>query len=157
MRRDWKRTQPTSLVHALRLCKDHALEKKNLSVERIADLMGVTTDSLYKWLSNGRMPANLIPAYEHICQIGFVSRWLAVSDGKVVIDIPTGRAATALDVHQLQGTLNSAVGSILDFAAGKADADATLAAINAGLAGLAWHRANVEKHLQPELEFGGAE
>ena len=36
--RNWKRIQPSSLRDALRLCKDHALEKKRYSVERIADL-----------------------------------------------------------------------------------------------------------------------
>ena len=52
MARNWKRIQPSSLRDALRLCKDHALEKKNYSVERIADLMGITADLLYKWLAN---------------------------------------------------------------------------------------------------------
>ena len=39
-RRNWKRVQPGNLRDALRLCKDFALERKNLSVERIADLTG---------------------------------------------------------------------------------------------------------------------
>ena len=79
IRRNWKRIQPSSLRDALRLCKDHALEKKNYSVERIADLMGITADLLYKWLANGRMPASAIPAYELITGINFVTRWLAAS------------------------------------------------------------------------------
>ena len=105
MRRNWKRVHPSSLHDALRLCKDHALEKRNCSVERkrIAELMDVTADLLYKWLSNGRMPVSSVPAYEHICGINFVSRWLA--------------------------------------------------AIQQGMEGLAWHKGNVKKHLQPEFEF----
>ena len=67
-RRNWKRVTPNSLRDALRLCKDHALEKKNLSVERIADLMGITADVLYKWLSNGRMPAMLRFPRFFVCQ-----------------------------------------------------------------------------------------
>jgi len=46
IRRDWKRLRAASLVEALRLCKAYAQERANLSVERIADRMGVTHDSL---------------------------------------------------------------------------------------------------------------
>lgn len=59
-----KRQRANSLLHALRLCKEWAQAKRHLSVERIADRMGTTHDSLYKWLATGRMPAILIPAYE---------------------------------------------------------------------------------------------
>ena len=41
-RRNWKRLQPTSLRNALELCKEHARERLNRSVERIADEMGIT-------------------------------------------------------------------------------------------------------------------
>lgn len=156
-RRNWKRIQPHSLRDALRLCKDHALDKKNYSVERIADLMGITADLLYKWLANGRMPATSIPAYEHICGINFVTRWLAASTGHLMIAIPTGRNASAQDIQQLQEVLNTAVGKLLQFHGGKAEADATLAAIQQGMEGLAWHKGNVEKHLQPEFVFNEEE
>ena len=152
-RRNWKRVTPNSLRDALRLCKDHALEKKNLSVERIADLMGITADLLYKWLSNGRMPAMLIPSYEHICGIDFVTRWLAASAGRLLISVPTGRKASATDMQTLQEVLNTAVGQLLQFYAGKTEAPDTLAAIQQAMEGLAWHRGNVEKHLTPELDF----
>lgn len=154
MQRNWKTIQPTGLLHAFRLCKDYARERNNLSVERIAELMGITPDLLYKWLGTGKMPANLIPTYEHICNVDFVSRWLSISAGKMVISLPSGRQVQAVDVHQLQGLLNDAVGLILNFAAGKATPFETLAAIHAGMAGLAWHKANVEKHATPEFQFG---
>ncbi|MFA7269849.1 MAG: hypothetical protein WC073_10935 [Sterolibacterium sp.] len=157
MRRNWKSVQPTGLLHALRLCKDHARECKSLSVERIAELMAVSVDLLYKWLGNGRMPLNLLPAYEHICGINFASRWLSMSANQLVIPIPNGKAVTANDVSQLQALLNTAVGHILEFAAGKVEADAALAAIHAGMAGLAWHHEAVKKHAEPEFDFGGEE
>lgn len=152
-RRNWKRVHPTSLRDALRLCKDHALDKKNYSVERIADLMGLTSDLLYKWLANGRMPASVIPAYEHICGINYVTRWLAVSAGNLLIDVPSGRHADAEDMQALQELLHTAVGQLLQFYGGKAEAAAALAAIQQGMQGLAWHKINVEKHLQPEFAF----
>ncbi|HYE35491.1 hypothetical protein [Methylocaldum sp.] len=157
MSRNWKRIQPTSLLHALRLSKDYAREKHNRSVERIADLIGVSPDLLYKWLGNGRMPASLIPAYEMACGIDYVSHWLAVSGGKLVIDIPTGKAAKPGDIHELQELLNAATGNLLRFYGGKAEAAETLSAIQSAMEGLALHRGNVAKHAQPELDFGGDE
>lgn len=153
IRRNWKRVQPNNLRDALRLCKDHALEKKNYSVERIADLMGVTADTLYKWLAKGSMPATSIPAYEHICGINFVTRWLAASTGHLMIGAPTGRNASAEDMHTLQEVLNTAAGQLLQFYSGKAAADTVLAAIQQSMEALAWHKGNVEKSVQPEFEF----
>ena len=43
-RRNWKRVRPNSLTEALRLCKEFAQTKANMSIERIADRMGVTHD-----------------------------------------------------------------------------------------------------------------
>lgn len=152
-RRNWKRVRPNNLRDAMRLCKDHALERKNLSVERIADLMGITADLLYKWLANGRMPALLIPSYEHICGIDFVTRWQAAGAGYLLIDIPTGRKTNASDMQTLQELLNTAVGQLLQFYGGKTQADETLGAIQQAMEGLAWHKGNVQKHLEPELDF----
>ncbi|WP_311515299.1 hypothetical protein [Oligella urethralis] len=152
MRRNWKNIQPTSLTHALRLCKDHAIARKQLSVERIADLMGCTHDSLYKWLSTGRMPVVLIPVYEHVCGIAYVSRWLASSGGKLIIDIPKGHLATPEDIQELQLNLNTAVSKLINFYQGSASADETLAALQIALEDLASHRANVQQVEAPELE-----
>ena len=157
MARNWKRVQPNSLRDAMRLCKDHALDKRHYSVERIADLMGITADLLYKWLANGRMPAASIPAYEHFCGINFVTRWLAASTGHLMISIPTGRTATAGDINALQELLTAAAGKLIQFYANKADAPSTLAAIQQGMEELAWHKGNVEKHLQPEFSFNEEE
>ncbi|MEG6527270.1 hypothetical protein [Bordetella bronchiseptica] len=155
MRRNWKSVYPTSLLEALRLAKDFAREKRNFSVERIADLMGVSHDVLYKWLATGRMPANMIPPYEHACGCTFVSRWLSTSTGKLVIDIPAGKAATTQDMHALQAVLHDAVGKLLGFYDGSAaSAEDVLAVVQRGLEGLAWHRQNVIQHESPQLDFG---
>ncbi|HAF44685.1 MAG TPA: hypothetical protein DCK83_07035 [Gallionellaceae bacterium] len=153
-RRNWKRIQPTSLRQALELCKDHARERLNLSVELIADRMGVTDHwTLYKWIQKGSIPANMIRPYEIVCGIDYVTRWLAASAGRLLIEVPTGRAATPSDIQALQELLNTAVGQLLQFHSGKAQADDALAAIQQGMEGLAWHKGNVEKHLQPEFQF----
>jgi len=154
IRRNWKHVQPTSLRHALVLCKDYARERHNLSVERIADLMGVGADLLYKWLGTARMPACLIPTFELVCRCNFVSKWLAASSGHLLITMPKGRVAGAEDIQQLQGLLTAATGALLDFYKGDKDVDPTLADIRNALESLAWHHGNVAQHNTPQLDLG---
>ncbi|WP_422097013.1 hypothetical protein [Variovorax sp.] len=155
-RTNWKRIRPTSLLHAMRLCKDFAAERHNLSVERIADRMGVTVDSLYKWLSTGRMPANLVPPYELACGIDFVSSWLAVTAGKLVIEMPTGRKVSTSDVVGINAGWASAMQLLTTFYTDPArtDAEATLAALREHLEQVAYHHHNVAQYEAPQLEFG---
>ncbi|UVK85206.1 MULTISPECIES: hypothetical protein [Pseudomonas] len=153
--RQWKRIQPSNLRDALKLCQQHAKERFNHSIERIAALMGLEDHwTLYKWIANGRMPAVLIPAYEQACGISLVTRWLASSGGKLLIDVPAGRTASAHDIQTLQTTLHDATGQLMAFYADDVEAAAALAAIQAGLEELAWHRGNVQQHAHPQLELG---
>lgn len=154
-RRNWKTCQPASLRQATEWCMEHAREKRNLSPERIAERMGLASHwVLYKWASEGRLPALQIPNFEHVCGINLVSRWLAATGGKLLIEIPTGRGTSTADMQQLQQVLHEATGALLAFYAGKQDANDTLAAIQGGLEGLAWHRGNVQQHERPQLDFG---
>lgn len=154
MTRNWKRVVPRSTVDALRLCKDYAKDRHNLSVERIADRMGVSADLLYKWLSNGHLHAALIPAYEHICGAHFVSDHLAHSHGKLAVAIPSGRDLADDDLLHMHQSFSGAMSLLAEFYAGKASGDATLAALTQHMEATAWHRANVLAHSQPELELG---
>jgi hypothetical protein len=151
----WKRAQPIALRDALKLCQQHAKERFNFGIERIAALMGLDDHwTLYKWIANGRMPAVLIPAYEQACGINLVTRWLAGSGGKLLIDVPTGRTSSTHDIQVLQATLHEATGQLMNFYSDNVEATAALAAIQAGLEELAWHRGNVQQHAQPQLELG---
>lgn len=154
-RRSWKRVRPNSLVAALRLCKEFAQERANLSIERIADRMGVTHDSLYKWLATGRMPAILIPTFEHACGCSYASEWLAVCAGKLVIDMPTGRQGVTDDLLAVNSSCASALQLLTAFYANPsaADPDATLAALRSHLEQVAYHHHNVARYAAPELEF----
>lgn len=154
-RRNWKRVRPVSMIEALRLCKEYAAERHNLSIERIADRMGATHDSLYKWLATGRLPAILIPAYEHACGCHFVSEWLAISAGKLVIPMPAGRTGSTADMVELNTGFASALQLLTNFYAdpAKADTSATLAALTSHLQQVAYHQANVQQHATPELDF----
>lgn len=153
MSRNYSKPLPTSLRAAFEADKAHALVKHRRSTERLAELMATTPATLYKWLETDSMPVNRLAAWEHITDSDCVVRYLAAAAHRVVIAIPTGRNTVTADVHALQTTLNGAVGALLAFMSGDADRDTTLAVLGSGLESLAWHRENVRKNDQPELEL----
>jgi hypothetical protein len=150
-RRNWKAYQPASLQEAIKACTDFALERHNRGVERIADLMGVSTWTLYKWISNGNLPARLIRPFEHACGCHFVTAWIAASAHRLLIEFPTGRVPNPDQVHDVQMACNAAVGALLAFAREQADAPETLAALRTAMECLAHEHANVAQYAQPEL------
>lgn len=158
-RRNWKRYQPTSVREALQGCKDFALERRNLSIERIAERMGLEDHwALYKWLSSGRMPLVLVPAYQHACGIDLVTRWMAASSNKLLVEMPTGKQATPEDMVQLNTGFAQALQLLTDFYApannqAKPDAATTLEALRGHLQQVAYHHNNVAQYATPELEF----
>lgn len=123
-------------------------------MQRIAEWMGEKTPhSIYKYLESGSLPLVKLNSFEHACGANFVTRWIAMSSGLLVIDVPTGRSADSSDVLALQEILNDAVGALLSFYNGKVQAEEVMARITAGMEGLAFHRENVRKFQQPELDF----
>lgn len=154
-RRSWKHVHPNSLVHALRLCKEFAQERLNLSVERIADRMGQSHDSLYKWLATGRMPAILIPPFEFACGCHFASDWLAASAGRLVVPMPVGSSVTEADLLAVNSSCAAALALLTKFYADPASADLAMTtdALRAHLEQVAFHHANVARYAAPELEF----
>ena len=150
-----KRLRANSLVHAMRLCKEWAQVKRHLSVERIADRMGASHDSLYKWLATGRMPAILIPAFELACGCHYVSEWLAASADRLVVDMPTGRKAEGTELLDMNSSCAAALQLLTQFYAAPhaADPEATLAALRLHLEQVAYHHHNVAAYATPELEF----
>ena len=157
-KRNWKRLQPTGFSHAMELSLEHGKAVHNRSVDRIADLMGLANKwVIYKWIESGRIPGILIRPFEHACGIDYLTRYLAHSDHKLVIDIPTGRKADHKHIHELQTALHDAVGLLMTFYRDQSDAEETIAAITGVMEDLAWHRGNVEKFSQPELDLEDTE
>lgn len=152
-RRVWKRVQAGNLNQAMELCLEFAREKHNRSTEGVADLMGVNHWTLYKWMSSGSMPANLIRPFEHACGIELVSRWLAASSNKLVIDMPRAAKSGPGDIMLLQAAINDAVGALIKFYDDKCNAMQTISAVQTALECLVWHRSNVSKYGQDELPF----
>lgn len=153
MTRNWKRLIPRSTVEAMRMCKDYAREKHNLSTERIADQLGVSADLLYKWLSNGEMRLSMVQSYEKICGIHFVSDHLSHARGLLLVPMPTGRSLYDDDMLQMHQSFAAAMTLLADFYDGKADLAGTQAALTKHMEQTAWHRANAAQHAQPELEL----
>lgn len=152
----WKRMRPTSLRHALEGCKDFALEAHRLSVERIAEQMGLADHwALYKWLQTGRFPMVLIPAYERVCGIDLATRWLASTSGQLLVAMPKGKQASAADLVELNTGFASALQLLGDFytSGGQADPAPVLEALRGHLEAMAHHHANVAGYRQPELEL----
>ncbi|MGE4404463.1 hypothetical protein [Pseudomonas sp.] len=156
-RRNWKHWVPRSPAEAMEGCAQRALERHNRGIERLAtEHLGQNNAStLYKWMGNGRLPLTLVLPLEHACGLPLVTRYLAAAHGKLLVDVPVGKACTANDVQQLQSVLHDATGALMAFYAGKRTAEQTLDAIRAGLESLAWHHGNVAQHDHPQLEFGG--
>ena len=155
-RRNWKRWQPATLRDALKGCKDFALERHNLSVERIAERMGLEDHwALYKWIESGRMPLVLLPLYESACGINLPSRWLAATQRRLLVDMPVGRAATEDDLVQLGTGFQQAVQLLSDFykSNGATDPAPVLAALRSHLESVAHHHFNVSGFSEPELDF----
>lgn len=152
----WRRYQPTSCRDALHQCKAYAQEARNLSVERIADQMGLPDHwALYKWIESGRFPFVLIPAYESACGINLPSRWLAATQRRLLVDMPVGRAATENDLVQLGTGFQQAVQLLSDFykSSGATDPAPVLDALRSHLESVAHHHLNVAGFSQPELDF----
>jgi len=151
---NWKKARAKTLPEAFWLVKEYAKAKRNLSVARIAELMGMEDESLlYKWMK-GSMPVHKLHSFEYVCGANYVSLYLASSDNKLLIDIPTGKTLQDVSVMDMQGTFNDAVGLLIKFASGQANVEETVAALTRSMSDLAYHRENVQKAEAPELDFG---
>ena len=153
MAKIFKTQLANSLPHAFQLCKKHAAEKHNMSVERIADRIGVTPDTLYKYLGEGRMPARLIIGFEQACGGCFVTQYLALHHGFLMVKIPSGRTATHKQINDLQQFVNEVMGQLLAHASGTPTIDQTVNNLTLLMQDLAYHKGEVEKSASNQREL----
>ena len=152
----WRRYQPTTLRAALEGCKEHAREARNLSVERIATDMGLNDHwSLYKWIESGRFPAVLLTTYQNVCGINLVTRWMAMHERRLLVDMPVGKAGDEDDMVALATQFSQAVQLLRDFykSNGATDPAPVLDALRSHLESVAHHHFNVSGFSEPELDF----
>lgn len=154
----WKRVRPTSLRHAMELCLEHGRVERNLSVERAADLMGITSRwTLYKWLESGKLPTNMVLPFEHVCGIDYITRYLANAHHKLVIDIPRGQRASDTELAELHQACADCIAALVRCYQAGADESTAVEGIDTLLGRLVWHRENLAKLAQPELDLDGGE
>lgn len=153
----WKRIQPNNMKDALRLNKEYARQFKRLTVPAIAELMAISEDRLYKWLSTGDMPVSFIPAYELICGMDYVTQYMGYRSHKLMIEIPTGKKADELGMAELQQLSADAMSLLIKFYREGESVDIVTSALTRLLAGVAFHRENVIAQSQPGLDFEGEE
>ncbi|MDO6525786.1 hypothetical protein Q4519_08820 [Motilimonas sp. 1_MG-2023] len=148
--------QAVSIPHAIELCLEVARKKKNFSVDRVADGMGLANKwIIYKWMESGRLPALMIRPLEQTCGADFVTRYLGHAAHKLLIDIPTGRSVKPVDINVLHASFSQGITLLLSFYEGVANQAETIAALNQLMEGVAWHHKNVEQHSQPQLDLCG--
>lgn len=149
----WNRLVPHSMVKALNLTKDHGKEKKQQSVQRIGDRLGVSPDCLYKWLGDATMPVNKVIAFEEACGINFVTQYLAQSQGFLLVPAPTGRKAEHKDLNELQLYMAKVVAKIIEANQGECTAQEAIDAIKVLMQDLAYQQRNVKVAEMPQEEF----
>jgi len=154
--KNWNRIQPTSMAHAMELCVEFAKDKDpRFSMERLAESLGQQNKwQLYKWISEGRLPACFIKPWEARCGINFITRYLVHSEGNIILKVANGRRPKHKEISSLQIASSETLTLLMQFYEGDADVEATLGAITDVMQSLAWHRSNVEKSVQPEFDFG---
>jgi len=150
-KRAWNTWQPSCLQEAVEGCLGFALNRHRRTVDQVADLVGEAKWTIYKWVQSGGIPARKIAGFEHACGAHYVTRYLASSARKLLVDVPNGRLASPSDVAALQASCTAAVAALIDFSAGRATTADTHASLTAAMTALAQERAHVERHDQPEL------
>ncbi len=157
-KRNAKSIRPSSLSEAMELCVEHASAQRR-PIKVLADLMCVESKTLYRWLAETSMPLNRIRQFEAFCGVALVSEYLCLAQGnRVVIAIPSGKKASVADIAQVQANAAAAMALLARFYVQGEGADDTLAAMTRTLSEFAYHRHNVQKSSEPELDlFGGDE
>ncbi|WP_028536182.1 hypothetical protein [Paludibacterium yongneupense] len=154
-KRNWKSIRPTSLSEAFELCVEHAATVRR-PIKVMADLMGVESKTLYRWLSETSMPLNRIRQFEAFSGVSFISEYLCLAHGnKVVIEIPLGKKASVIDLAEVQASFAEAMTLLVRFYQQGEAEEITVSALSRALEQLAYQRENVLKSGSPELELFG--
>lgn len=154
-KRKWKSVRATSLSEAMELCVEFSTENRR-PIKVLADLMGVETKTLYRWLAETSMPLNRVRQFETFCGISLISDYLCTAHGdKVVVSIPTGKKADIADLIEVQASFAEALTLLSRFYQHGDDVENTVAALTKTLSQLAYQRANVAKVGEPELALFG--
>ncbi|WP_255497666.1 hypothetical protein [Aquitalea sp. LB_tupeE] len=153
-KRNWKAAQARSLDEAIELCAEHAAEKLRRPAKVMADLMGVELKTYYRWLADSAMPLNRVRQFETFSGASFISDYLCLAHGnKVVVSIPAGKHAAVVELASMQANAANAMALLARFYQDRNCLAETVAALSVTLSEVVFHRENVLKAAQPELEL----
>lgn len=152
-KRNWNQVIPRSLTESLQLTKDFACTTKQLSVPRIADRMGCSTDSLYKYLGGATMPANLMIPFMETCHRVYPIQYMAHSLNMMLVPMPRGRKAEHKTLVQLNMFCSAVMSKLLALHSGECSQQEAVDHLTLLIENLAYHRAEASKLQQPELEL----
>lgn len=148
-----KSHRPTSLAEAFDLDEAHALQMHRRPRKQMEELMDTDRTTYGRWVTDCRMPTSLLLQFSQFCGSTNVIEYLALACGKLVISIPTGKKAKASNLGEMQANFGKAVMLLEQFYQGQSDLSETLGVLNEVLSQVAYHRENVTKAGQPELEL----
>jgi len=150
---NWNNKQIRSLKHAIQLSLDHAKVTKNLSVDGVSDLLGLSSKfTLYKWASNQRVPLIMVRPLEFVTGEHFITRYLCHSSFHLMIKIPTGKGVTESSINNLQSAFAECIGILIGFYSRKVETNEAIASLDYMMEKLAWHRENINKFHQSEFD-----
>lgn len=140
---------------------DEAIERQveaaarlGLVPKKMADLMGVEVKTYYRWLAESSMPLNRVRQFEAFCKASHISEYLCTAQGsQVVVSIPMGKKAAVADMADVQINAANAIALLARFYQDKDGLAETVAALTTVLSQVAYHRENVMKTGEPELEL----
>jgi hypothetical protein len=144
-----------SFGEATQMCLDHSVKRHNRGSKRVADLIGVKLDTLYKWLSEDRMPMNMIGPFENACGVTYVTEYMCAQAHLLAVEMPTGRKLTQTDIMELQRSFSDAISLLIGFQQSSVESSQASCALTGLMGEIGWHRANVERHSQPDLPMFG--
>jgi len=150
---NWNRIIPHSLVQALELTREHGKEKRQLSVQRLADHLGSGDSSVYKWLGCATLPVNKLIALEQACGKNYVTQYLAHSQGFLLVKAPTGRKAENKELTDMQVFMTQVSALLINSYHGHQDVQQTLDGIKKLMEDLAFHQRNIEKLDEPQMSL----
>jgi len=137
------------------LCVEFASEHRR-PVKVLADLMGVETKTLYRWIADTSIPLNRMRQFESFCGVSLVSEYMVMAQGdKVVVAIPAGRKSDVTELAEVQASFAEAMMLLSRFYRNGESLDSTVDALTRTLSQLAYQRSNVMKAGAPELDFSG--
>ncbi|MBD1584842.1 hypothetical protein, partial [Pseudoalteromonas sp. S16_S37] len=143
-RRQWGRIVTRSLPESLQICKEHAQATRNMSVPRIADRTGVSTDMLYKYLGSGDMPSSLLIPYMAATGKEYPLQYMAHSLDKLLIDMPKGKKPSMPTLNHLNQFANQVIGMVMQLEEGGGNAQHVADQLVLLMQDLAYHKLEAE-------------